>query len=266
MDSYGPALPPGYVKPADSDSNESEDDSSRYETPTKKSCKVIGPQIPTNFLSKNMPSSSEENNSSRTENSNASNVIGPELPPSIQSQLQNEDEFDEDVYGPVPAQSSNESLDLYERKAEIEKRAVNMKNKLDNKHVPCVETLEREEWMVVPDTSRKNQLGAISRCLAPSSKTSSKEKHHHRHSKKDKMTTEELKKYNKSKRSESLLEMHKKSIKKKEKKEKHKPKERKAFDRDEMAVKHFTKDQVNSVIDKAKYLNSRFAAGGNQYL
>lgn len=260
MDLYGPALPPGYVKPADNDSNESEDDSSRYETHSKKSRRVIGPQIP-DFLSKNI-----ENSSLITETSKASNVIGPELPPSFQNKLQNEDDFDEDVYGPVPALSSNDTCDLYERKVEIEKRAENMKNKLDNKLAPCVETVEREEWMVVPDTSRKNQLGAISRCLAPSSKTSSKEKHHHRHSEKDKQTTEELKKYNKSKRSESLMEMHKKSMKKKEKKEKHKPKERKAFDRDEMAVKHFTKDQVNSVIDKAKYLNSRFATGGNQYL
>ncbi|GFY77680.1 uncharacterized protein TNIN_164381 [Trichonephila inaurata madagascariensis] len=265
MDLYGPALPPGYVKPAD-DLNESEDDSSSYEVPTKKSCRVIGPQIPSDFLSKHTFSNNEGSNVLRTETSNTSNVIGPELPPSFQNQLENEDDFDEDVYGPVPAQSSNDSYDLYERKIEIEKRAENMKNKLENKPVSFGETLEREEWMVVPDTSRKNQLGAISRCLAPSSKTSSKEKHHHRHSEEDKKTSEELKKYNKSKRSESLMEMHKKKMKKKEKKEKDKPKERKAFDRDEMAVKHFTKDQVNSVIDKAKYLNSRFAPGGNQYL
>ncbi|GIY37020.1 uncharacterized protein CDAR_306371 [Caerostris darwini] len=258
MDLYGPALPPGYVRSDDEDSNESADDSSE-----KKSPKVIGPQIP-DFLSKDMLSNIEESKSSRGVKSQSTNVIGPALPPSLQNKS-DDDDSEGETYGPLPMQCDNDSYDLHEKRAAIEKRSSNMRNKLDNKHLPTVETLEREEWMVVPDTTRKNQLGAISRCLAPA-KSSSKEKHHHKHSKEDKKTTEELKKYNKSKRSESLLEMHEKSRKKKAKEKEKMPKERKAFDRDEIAVKHFSKDQVNSVVDKAKYLNSRFSAGSNQYL
>ncbi|GBL82019.1 hypothetical protein AVEN_50593-1 [Araneus ventricosus] len=262
MDLYGPALPPGYVKPDDDESEESENDLP-YVKQSKGSPKVIGPQRP-DFLRRKSYDETNENNLEELADFEIRNSIGPVLPSSFQrSSSSYDDEEVDESYGPLPNQSSGES-DLYDRRVVIEKRAENMRNKLDNKYTPT-ETLQREEWMVVPDTSRKNQLSAISQCLAPQ-KTSSKERHHHhRHSEKDKKTTEELKKYNKSKRSESLLDMHKKNLKKKSK-EKNKPKERKAFDRDEIGGKQFSKQQVNTIVDKAKYLNSRFGAGSQQYL
>ncbi|KAF8793357.1 GPALPP motifs-containing protein 1-like [Argiope bruennichi] len=254
MDLYGPALPPGYVKP---DDDESDNDSNVSEKQSKRSPKIIGPQFP-DFLQRKLCDETTENSG----DSETRNSIGPTLPSSFQNSSYN-DEEDHESYGPLPNQSSGES-DLYDQRAAIEKRAENMRNKLDNKYTPLTESLQREEWMVVPDTSSKNQLAAISQCLAPQ-KPALKERHHHRHSEKDKKTTEELKKYNKSKRSESLLDMHKKSLKKKSK-EKNKPNERKAFDRDEIGIKQFSKQQVNTIVDKAKYLNSRFGSGSQQYL
>ncbi|CAL1287373.1 unnamed protein product [Larinioides sclopetarius] len=216
MDLYGPALPPGYVKPDDDESEESEEDLP-YKKESRKSPKVIGPERPA-FLGRKSHDEINENNLEKSSDSEIRNSIGPVLPSSFQRSSYDDDEEVDESYGPLPDQSSGES-DLYDRKVAIEKRAENMRNKLDNKYIPSTDTLQREEWMVVPDTSRKNQLSAISHCLAPQKTPLKESHHHHRHSEKDKMTTEELKKYNKSKRSESLLDMHKKSLKKKSKEE-----------------------------------------------
>ncbi|KAG8181459.1 hypothetical protein JTE90_017521 [Oedothorax gibbosus] len=259
-DLYGPPLPPGYVRPNDSNSEES--DAEMSDEPEEHSPKIIGPQVP-DFLSRKELDELDTSIPAKTASEEPANVIGPVLPASLRRRA---DSSDDEAVGPVPSMCSNVESDINETRAAIEKRAENMKNKLDNKYIPTVDVVEREEWMTVPD-DRKNQLGAITRSLVPESKSSSsKEKHsHHRRSEKDKKTSEELKKYNKSKRSESLLELHKKDKKKKEK-DKQAKKERKAFDRDEIVVKQFTKDQVNSVVDKAKYLNSRFGRGNEQYL
>jgi len=263
MDAYGPPLPPGFKLPV------SEDSDSDYEQPKKKA-KIIGPQPPESL---NKEQIDKEYSPERKEVPQTAAIIGPMLPGAC---LQNndtndddDDEYDDDdgggeVYGPLPPQTKQD----YDIVKIIEKRASNMKNKLEMKDAPTVQSTQREEWMVVPDTSRRNQLGAISRCLAPGSKIEKKETDSYKNPEEDEKTTKELKKYNKSKRKESLLEIHQKKKKKEKKEKKSEPKEeRKAFDRDEIAVRHFTKKQVNSVIDKAKYLNSRFAPGrSSQYL
>ncbi|XP_054720225.1 GPALPP motifs-containing protein 1-like [Uloborus diversus] len=252
-DLYGPPLPPGFNLPS---KKTNESTSSSHEESC--SSKLIGPQIP-NFLS--VKKSNDKDAAGEQEDKNERKFIGPKIPSSLHGE---ESGSDEEYVGPMPSHSNE---DAYNVVKDIEKRATSMKNKLDNQSVSSSDKIEREEWMVVPDTSRRNQLGAISRCLAPGSKSDSskKEKRSHRQSEKDKKTTEDLKKYNKSRRSESLLELHRKD-KKKKKEKSDKPKERKAFDRDEIAVRHFSNQQVNSVIDKAKYLNKRFHSGAEQYL
>uniref|UniRef100_A0A2L2YF93 DUF3752 domain-containing protein n=1 Tax=Parasteatoda tepidariorum TaxID=114398 RepID=A0A2L2YF93_PARTP len=237
MDLYGPPLPPGYVKPSD-DGIDS-----------------------TNYISK----SSELPIASEKKDRLSAPMIGPALPEHLQQEHQQDDSSLFEMCGPSLDEFGTEIDAADDRKADIIKKAQKMKHKLDNKNVE-MHKVEREEWMIVPNTSQKNQLGAISRCLAPPSKE--KKREHVKHSEKDKKTSEELKKYNKSRRAESLMDMHAKKLKNKEKSEKSKRKEeRKAFDRDEMDVRHFTKQQVNSVIDKAKFLNSRFASSSvDKYL
>lgn len=255
MDVYGPPLPPGF-KLAANDDSESEDDQPEV--------KVIGPQIPLHLAQKKPESNSSSSESEEESQSNP--VIGPVLPGSRKrhhpdSSDNEHDDFE--VYGPMPPQTKVD----YDVINIIEKRAANMKNKIDNKDIPVAESCQREEWMVLPDTSRRNQLGVISRCLAPGSKVEKKRETEYHNPEEEEKITEALKKYNKKKRSESLLDMHSKKLKKKDKKEKKsKDDERKPFDRDEMAVRHFSKEQVNSVIDKAKYLNTRFAPGKKHYL
>ncbi|KFM81059.1 hypothetical protein X975_00429, partial [Stegodyphus mimosarum] len=258
MDLYGPELPPGYKRPSSEDSNDSDLPSTKKTNESK----IIGPQCPDFILQKNSQSIENSDSSVTNEGQMSSNIIGPELPPSFQC-AEYKDYSDDECYGPMPAELKEDVNNVI---TTIEKRAVNMRNKLQNTNTPQSEEIKREEWMIVPDTSRRNQLGAISRCLAPGSqKSSRKESHSQRHSEEEKEISKKLKKYNKSKRSETLLEMHQKKKKNKEKKSSEK-KERKAFDRDEIAVRHFSKKQVDSVIDKAKYLNSRFAPGNKQYL
>lgn len=254
METFGCSLPPGFKLPQESD------DDTSSEPPSKKT-KVIGPQCPSFINPSNI--SSDDSNLSAKYDSETPNIVGPVLPPSLRQRTNRDD--DDEVYGPVPTDAKMD----YNIVKIIEDRAANMKDRLHMKNAPVVESSVREEWMVVPDTSRKNQLGAISRCLAPGSKISKKEADSVGNPEEDKKTAKELKKYNKSKRAESLLDMHQKKKKKKDKKEKKSERlERKCFDRDEIAVRHFTEKQVNSVIDKAKYLNSRFAPGrsSSQYL
>lgn len=83
---------------------------------------MIGPQIPS-FLSRK---SEDDINSSDTEESETSKIIGPVLPSSLSSPNAQEDS---EIFGPMPPQT-NVDYDLVNI---IEKRASNMKNRLENK-------------------------------------------------------------------------------------------------------------------------------------
>lgn len=273
MDSnvYGPALPPGFKNTSDdcgSPERPKED-----ETSVPKSAGIIGPQLPPH-LAKHKEA---ENNSAEDSDEDSRNVIGPALPPGFALNQAGGDEdsySDSDsVYGPMPAENNSESFESVDRVvASIEKRAIDMKKKLEGADKPVDNVAKREEWMTLPATDYKNQFGVISRCLVGSEQKPSKKRQagvlseEAHHSVKNEKLKEELDKYNKEKRSESLLEIHQKKKQKKDK-ESEKPKERKPFDRDaELGVRLMDQRQVNSVLRNAKKLNSRFAAGASQYL
>lgn len=101
-----------------------EDSESEDELP-KERRKFIGPQVPS-FLSRK---SDDDINSSDTEESETSKIIGPVLPSSLSSLDNSSVKEDSEVFGPMPPQT-NMDYDLVNI---IEKRASDMKNKLENK-------------------------------------------------------------------------------------------------------------------------------------
>lgn len=101
-----------------------DEDSESEELPKEKR-KLIGPQVPS-FLSRK---SEDHINSSDSEESETSKIIGPVLPSSLSSLDSFSVKEDSDVFGPMPPQT-NMDYDLVNI---IEKRASNMKNKLENK-------------------------------------------------------------------------------------------------------------------------------------
>ncbi|KAG9349527.1 hypothetical protein JZ751_027972 [Albula glossodonta] len=77
---------------------------------------------------------------------------------------------------------------------------------------------------------------------------------------KDLQMAEKVSKYNESKRGESLLSMHSKKIKKKAEAEANKPAERRPFDRDtDLQVNRFDEAQKKSLLKKSQELNTRFS-------
>lgn len=74
--------------------------------------------------------------------------------------------------------------------------------------------------------------------------------------------------FKESTRSESLLDMHSKKLKRKAEAEKSKPQERRAFDRDQdLQVHRFDEAQKKALIKKSRELNSRFSHGkSNMFL
>lgn len=293
MDSnvYGPALPPGFKK------KDAEDHNCSPERPriecravASKSDDIIGPQLPSHLVKQKEEAECREDDSEDSTDiigpalppglirEDSSGVIGPALPPGFALDLAgseaDSDSDSDSVYGPMPADNSSQLADSVENVvANIEKRATDMKKKLQGSDKPVENVSKREEWMTLPATDYKNQFGVISRCLVDSDPKSSKKRpssvlsEEVHHSVKNERLKEELDKYNKSKRPESLLELHQKNKKRKEEKESKKPKERKAFDREaELGVRLMDQRQVNSVLRNARKLNSRFSAGASQYL
>lgn len=276
MDSnvYGPALPPGFKK-KDAEDHDCSPERPRIEcrAVASKSDGIIGPQLPSHLVKQKEEAECREDDSE-----DSTDIIGPALPPGFALDLAgseaDSDSDSDSVYGPMPADNSSQLADSVENVvANIEKRATDMKKKLQGSDKPVENVSKREEWMTLPATDYKNQFGVISRCLVDSDPKSSKKRpssilpEEVHHSVKNERLKEELDKYNKSKRPESLLELHQKNKKRKEDKESKKPKERKAFDREaELGVRLMDQRQVNSVLRNARKLNSRFSAGASQYL
>uniref|UniRef100_UPI00398E8AC7 GPALPP motifs-containing protein 1 isoform X2 n=1 Tax=Pristiophorus japonicus TaxID=55135 RepID=UPI00398E8AC7 len=253
---FGPALPPGFPK--------------REQSPERP---FIGPALPPGF--------------SRSENE-----IEPAALSSLSTLPVEEDSDEEAMIGPMPSTGSAESSVV----ADIERRAIRMKEKLASGDAGDDQQQTRETWMTeLPPVLQNIGLGARTfkrRANGGSSDRStwtdtpadkerkaqemleakdSPAKEPERWpslSEKDKRMAKEVASYNESKRSESLLDMHSKKLKRKAEDEKDRPQERRAFDREQdLQVHRFDEAQKKALIKKSKELNTRFSHGkSNMFL
>ncbi|KAM4048123.1 GPALPP motifs-containing protein 1 [Anomaloglossus baeobatrachus] len=249
-DFFGPALPPGFKRPSESP-----------ERP------VIGPALPPGFRRQSSDSddgSDQKGSSDKYESS----------------------DDDEEVIGPIPAKGPAQSSVA----EDFERRAWKMKQKLtSNDDAPKNPTREswmtelppelsnfglgprtfkrrtnersgdRSDWTDTPaDKERKareKQEGKVS---------SSKGEEIPQVSERDKRLSEQVSTYNDSKRSESLIDLHRKKLKRKADADKDKPKERRAFDRDQdLQVNRFDDAQKKALLRKSKELNTKFSHGNS---
>ncbi|GAB6021125.1 hypothetical protein CHUAL_003759 [Chamberlinius hualienensis] len=207
-------------------------------------------------------------------------------------QLNNESDSDsDDIIGPqLPTDvSTKNSSDVY---ADIEKRALKMKQKLSGK-VDGGKP-EREEWMTVlpPEMSKNFGLGPRSFQRKSSTrnsdrsgwtetpstsqtkeKTESKRKHDEDSVKKrakekydDDMSKTVEKHHKKSKRGESLYDIHTKSRKNK-KEDSGSSEKRRPFDRDQdLKINMVDNAKRSALVKQSKLLNSNFSHGEGKYL
>ncbi|XP_067848630.1 GPALPP motifs-containing protein 1 isoform X2 [Heptranchias perlo] len=252
---FGPALPPGFPK--------------REQSPERP---FIGPALPPGF--------------SRSEKE-----IEPAAPSSLSTLPAEEASDEETLIGPMPSAGPAES----NLAADIERRASRMKEKLASGDGDDAQKQARESWMTeLPPELQNIGLGARTfkrRANGGSSDRSiwtdtpaDKERKAQEMleakdspgkgperpslSERDKRMAKEVASYNESKRSESLLDMHSKKLKRKAEDEKDRPQERRAFDRDQdLQVHRFDEAQKKALIKKSKELNTRFSHGkSNMFL
>ncbi|CAH2224035.1 Hypothetical predicted protein [Pelobates cultripes] len=94
--------------------------------------------------------------------------------------------------------------------------------------------------------------------------SSSKEEEKAPLSERDKRLAGQVSTYNDSKRSHSLLDLHRKKLKRKAEDDKNKPQERRAFDRDQdLQVNRFDDAQKKALLRKSKELNTKFSHGNS---
>ncbi|CAN7996820.1 unnamed protein product, partial [Ixodes hexagonus] len=261
-DLYGPLLPPGFGKP-----------------------EIIGPALPPGFASSSSSSSSQS-------------FIGPAMPPGFGKTAQADQEVPEeddgdssDSYiGPKPSEAVGEDYTGNEAALDFERRATKMKRHLEEKDQD--DEPRREEWMTeLPDnlglriglgprTFRKNMEDpkadrsgwtdspADKAKKAEVKKTKKNEaapSSHLKRSKKEEEIAEQLTKYNKEKRAESLLDMHRK--KRKVEQSKVVVQERKEFNREEdLKISRIDAKANKALLNKAALLNTKFAAGAQKFL
>ncbi|XP_056411399.1 GPALPP motifs-containing protein 1 [Hyla sarda] len=252
---FGPALPPGFKKPSDSP-----------ERP------VIGPALPPGF--KRQSSDSEDGSDERGS------------PDKYKAADDDDDSDDEEIIGPVPAKGPVQSSVA----EDFERRALKMKQKLtsndDELKNPTRESWmtelppemttfglgprtfkrktneksgDRSGWTETPaDRERKaieKQEGKVS---------SSKGEEIPQVSERDKRLAEQVSIHNDSKRSESLIDLHRKKLKRKAEVDKDKPKERRPFDREQdLQVNRFDDAQKKALLRKSKELNTKFSHGNS---
>lgn len=273
-DIIGPAMPP-QIDNRESDSSDEES---------------IGPKLPFQLKKKG-------------NTSNKSSVIGPCLPPHLTANTlqstgpqlilkgnNSDNEDDTDVIGPMPSEMLRGDASR-STAAEIESRARQMRDRLEGKNNK-EEKITRESWMMeLPSAELNQSLGLQARTFRAKAgpdmsdrsgwtdtpadrekkaKEEASRKRPHddvRQSESDKQRSKEIKKYNKSNRPESLLEMHQKELKKNKKKTENKPTERRPFDRElDLQVNKFDDAQRKAIIKKSQKLDSRFSQGGSQFL
>ncbi|XP_039601209.1 GPALPP motifs-containing protein 1 [Polypterus senegalus] len=254
-DFFGPALPPGYQK--------------TQESPERP---IIGPALPPEFKKV-------------TEEDDFEDYIGPALPPGYNKSESSSD--NDEIVGPVPSKGETEDNIALE----IDRRAQRMKRKLITGDDEPKE-LVRETWMTeLPPELQHFGLGSRSfkKRAGPESKDRSiwtdtpadKERKAREllegkvpsraskddcsaPSERDRKLAEEVEIYNKSKRSETLIDMHAKKMKKKSEAEAGTPQERRPFDRDQdLQVNRFDEAQKKAIIKKSQELNTRFSHSKN---
>lgn len=252
---FGPALPPGFKKQSDSPDRP-----------------VIGPALPPGFK---RPDSDSEDDSHK----------GSADAKHKSEDSEEEEEDDDGIVGPLPAKGP-----IHSNIAEdIERRAWKMKQKLtgkdDGPKNPTRETWmtelppeltnfglgprtfkrkaneksgDRSEWTDTPaERERKaqeKQEGKVS---------SKKGEETPQVSEKDRRLADQISIYNDTKRSQSLIDLHRKKLKRKAEEDKDKTKERRAFDREQdLQVNRFDEAQKKALLRKSQELNTKFSHGG----
>ncbi|XP_033961192.1 GPALPP motifs-containing protein 1 [Pseudochaenichthys georgianus] len=255
---FGPALPPGFMK-----------QQSSPERPP-----VLGPALPPGFRRAAYEDDDDDNKEEE-------DFPGPALPPGYQADSSSS-EGEDDVIGPMPHKGPVEDSTALD----FERRARKMKNKLTGDDTP--EVVARETWMtVLPPELQHIGLGArtFKKKSGPENKDRSmwtdtpedrERKIRERIERKNKgeeekvvtpqicfkdvKMAEKVTKYNETKRAESLVSMHTKTMKEKAKKKVDVPVERRAFDRDEdLQVNRFDEAQKERLLKKSQELNTRFS-------
>ncbi|PIO25744.1 hypothetical protein AB205_0197260 [Aquarana catesbeiana] len=232
---------------------------------------VIGPALPPGFK---RPDSDSEDDSHKG-SADAKH----------KSEDSEEEEDDDGIVGPLPAKGP-----IHSNIAEdIERRAWKMKQKLtgkdDGPKNPTRETWmtelppeltnfglgprtfkrkaneksgDRSEWTDTPaERERKaqeKQEGKVS---------SKKGEETPQVSEKDRRLADQISIYNDTKRSQSLIDLHRKKLKRKAEEDKDKTKERRAFDREQdLQVNRFDEAQKKALLRKSQELNTKFSHGG----
>lgn len=268
----GPVLPPGFKNPGQDVPEPSGDSKSGQD--------LYGPRLPPGFaVTSPKPS-----------------VIGPVLPPGFSAASQQDPAADSEsddsdgVIGPMPSEAVGDNYTDDTAARDFDRRATNMKRRLEGKD--SEPEPRREEWMTeLPNnmglriglgarTFRKNMEDPTADRSAwtdtPADKVKKAEKksekdgdvaetsrHRKRHHQ-EKELEEQLRQYNKEKRAESLLDMHRK--KKKEQK-KNEVKERREFNRDEdLKISRIDPRASKALINSAAFLNTKFSAGERKFL
>uniref|UniRef100_UPI0037E91D66 GPALPP motifs-containing protein 1 n=1 Tax=Semicossyphus pulcher TaxID=241346 RepID=UPI0037E91D66 len=258
---FGPALPPGFKK-----------QKSSPERPP-----VLGPALPPGFRR------AAYENDDDNDGEDGEDFPGPALPPGYRAESSSSEGEDEDVIGPMPSKGPiQDSVAL-----DFERRAKRMKEKLTGDDTP--EVVARETWMTeLPPELQHIGLGArtFKKKSGPANKDRSiwtdtpadrERKAQERLERKQKgeaepvedapklswkelEMAEKVSKYNESKRAESLMSLHSKTMKEKSKEKADKPEERRPFDRDEdLQVNRFDDAQKQRLLKKSQELNTRFS-------
>ncbi|XP_053563968.1 GPALPP motifs-containing protein 1 isoform X1 [Bombina bombina] len=251
---FGPALPPGFKKQPDSP-----------ERP------VIGPALPPDF---------------RKIESEDEDYIGLQKPPGFEEKASESSE-DEDIIGPLPADGPVKSSVA----EDFERRALKMKEKLTGKDDDGPKNTIRESWMteLPPEMTsfglgprtfkRKTNEKSGDRSIwtdTPADRekkgkekkegkiSSNKNEEQFPLSDRDKRLAEQVSTHNDSKRSKSLMDLHRTKLKRKAEEDKNKPQERRPFDRDQdLQVNRFDDAQKKALIRKSKELNTKFSHGNS---
>lgn len=223
-------------------------------------------------------------------------VIGPVLPPgfSVAKESPPRDTLDDDsddsdgVIGPMPSEAAADDYADNSAARDFDRRATKMKRRLEGQDEDAEP--RREEWMThLPDnlglriglgarTFRKNMEDPTADRSAwtdtPADKARKAEKkpekgeaeasRHHRHHRQEEELEEQLMQYNKEKRAESLLDIHRKK-RKVEKQEA--VQERREFNRDEdLKISRIDPKASKALINKAAFLNTKFSSGERKFL
>ncbi|XP_037103633.1 GPALPP motifs-containing protein 1 [Syngnathus acus] len=254
---FGPALPPGFCK--------------KQSSPERPP--VLGPVLPPGF---------RRAVNDDDDDGDEEGFPGPALPPGYKADSLSSEEEDDLIIGPMPSDGPVQNTVALD----IERRSRIMKDKLTKVDVPEAPT--RDTWMTeLPPELQHIGLGARTfkkksgpekgdRSIWTDTPADTERKARERLEKKKTGETEKdsapqisekdlemadkVSKYNKTKRSESLLSLHTKNLKEKAKQVEDQPVERRAFDREtDLKVNRFDDAQKQRLLKKSQELNTRFS-------